>query len=151
MWSRLPSYELRLAGMQPSFDPGGTRYASADYVPTPGGNHLFVVDAETHKPTIIFHDPKRSVLGPQWSAKGDAIMFGIGPFGAFFNGFHDLFLGKADRVDGGAQIAMINADGTRLPRTDERARTTTGSRRWRPTARASSIARLVRTVTACGS
>ena len=111
-WSRLPSYDLRLGGMQPSFDPGGARYASADYVPTPEGNHLFVVDAETQKVTTIFHEPTRSALGPQWSATGDAIVFGIGPFGAFFNGFHSLFLGKADRVDGGAQIAMIKPDGT---------------------------------------
>jgi Tol biopolymer transport system component len=112
IWSRLPSYDLRLGGMQPSFDPSGARYASADYVPTPEGNHLFVVDAETQKVTTIYHDPTRSVLGPQWSAKGDAIVFGIGPFGAFFNGFHNLFLGKADRVDGGAQMAMVKPDGT---------------------------------------
>jgi len=112
MFSRLPSYELRLGGLQPSFDPTGERYASADYVPTPEGNHLFVVDAETQKVTTIFHDPTRGVLGPQWSAKGDALVFGIGPFRAFFNGFHDLFLNKADRVDGGAQIAMIKPDGT---------------------------------------
>jgi Tol biopolymer transport system component len=112
MWSRLASYDLRLGGMQPSFDPGGTRYASADFVPTPEGNHLFVVDAETQAMTTIFHEATRSALGPQWSAKGEAIVFGIGPFGAFFNGFHNLFLGKADRVDGGAQVAMIKPDGT---------------------------------------
>jgi Tol biopolymer transport system component len=111
MWSRTPAYELRLGGMQPSFAPDGTRYASADYVPTPDGNHLFVVDAETQKPTTIFHEPARSVLGPQWSPSG-TIVFGIGHFGAFFNGFHDLFLGRADRVDGGAQIAQIRADGS---------------------------------------
>jgi TolB protein len=80
----------------------------------PDGNHPLVVDAETQKVTTIFHEPTRSVLGLQWSAKGDAIVFGIGPFGAFFNGFHNLFLGKADRVDGGAQIAMIKPDGTGL-------------------------------------
>ena len=56
MWSRLPLYDLRLGGMQPSFDPRGVRYASADYVPTPEGNHLFVVDAETQKVTTIFHE-----------------------------------------------------------------------------------------------
>ena len=70
MWSRLPSYDLRLGGMQPSFDPSGLRYASADYMPTPEGNHLFVVDAETQKATTIFHEATRSALGPQWSAEG---------------------------------------------------------------------------------
>jgi Tol biopolymer transport system component len=53
-----------------------------------------------------------AVATPRWSVKGDQIIFSIGHFGAFFNDFHDLFLGKTDRVDGGAQIAMINVDGS---------------------------------------
>ena len=111
MWSRLPAYDLRLGGMQPSFSPSGDRYAAADYVPSPvGGNTLSIVDAATNAASPLFHEKERSVLGPQWSVKGDQIIFGIGHFGAFFNGFHDLFLGKPDRVDGGAQIAMINVD-----------------------------------------
>ena len=98
--------------MQPSFDPSGARYAAADYVPTPGGNSLYVVDAATNTSTVVFHEDGRSVLGPQWSPGGDDIVFGIGHFGAFFNGFHDLFLKKSDRVDGGAQVARIKADGS---------------------------------------
>jgi Tol biopolymer transport system component len=112
MWSRLPDYELRIGGLQPSFHPSGDRYAMTTYVPPPGGNDLLVVDASTDKSTVIFHQDGRSVLGPQWSPRGDGIVFGIGKFGAFFNGFHDLFLKAADRVDGGAQIAMVNADGS---------------------------------------
>ena len=49
---------------------------------------------------------------PQWSPRGDSIIFGIGVFNAFFNGFHGLFLKPGDRVEGGAQIAMINPDGS---------------------------------------
>lgn len=113
MGSRLRGYDLRLGGMQPSFSPSGDRYAAADYVPSPiGGNTLSIVDAATNTARPLFHEKERSVLGPQWSVKGDQIIFGIGHFGAFFNGFHDLFLGKPDRVDGGAQIAMINVDGS---------------------------------------
>jgi TolB protein len=112
MWSRRPGYDLRLGGMQPSFSPSGERFATANYVPTPDGNSLTVVDAATNRSTVVFHEERRSVLGPQWSPRGDAIIFGIGHFGAFFNGFHDLFLSKPDRVDGGAQIAIINADGS---------------------------------------
>jgi Tol biopolymer transport system component len=112
MWSRLPGYELRLGGMQPSFDPSGDRYATANYVPTPNGNDLMIVDSANDTPKVVYHEAGRSVLGPQWSARGDAIIFGIGHFGGFFNGFHDLFLGHADRVDGGAQVAMIKADGS---------------------------------------
>jgi Tol biopolymer transport system component len=112
MWSRLPAYELRLGGMQPSFHPSGERFAAADYVPTPGSNTLYVVDAATNQPKVLFHEEGRSVLGPQWSPGGEALIFGIGHFGAFFNGFHDKFLDKSDRVDGGAQVATINADGS---------------------------------------
>ncbi len=113
MWSRVPDYDLRLGGMQPSFSPSGDRYAAANFVPSPvGGNTLSIVDAATNTAIPLFHENDRSVLGPQWSVKGDQIIFGIGHFGAFFNGFHNLFLGKADRVDGGAQIAMINVDGS---------------------------------------
>jgi TolB protein len=112
MWSRLPGYDLTLGGMQPSFHPSGDRYTMTTYVPPPGGNNLLVVESGSDKSTVVFHQDGRSVLGPQWSPRGDVIVFGIGKFGAFFNGFHDLFLKAADRVDGGAQIAMIAADGS---------------------------------------
>ena len=52
------------------------------------------------------------MLAPQWSPRGDKIMFGIGVFNAFFNGFNGLFLKPGDRAEGGAQIAMVNADGS---------------------------------------
>jgi Tol biopolymer transport system component len=112
MWSRLPGYDLTLGGMQPAFHPSGDRFAIANNVPPPGSNNLLVVEAGSDKSTVIFHQDGRSVLGPQWSPRGDAIVFGLGKFGAFFNGFHDLFLTAADRVDGGAQIAMVAADGS---------------------------------------
>ncbi len=112
MWSRLPNYELRLGGMQPSFHPSGERYAMTTYVPPPASNNLLVVESGSDTSTVVFHQDGRSVLGPQWSARGDAIIFGIGTFGAFFNGFHDLFLKAADRVNGGAQIAVISPDGS---------------------------------------
>jgi len=112
MWSRLPGYDLTLGGMQPAFHPSGDRFAIANNVPPPGSNNLLVVESGSDKSTVIFHQDGRSVLGPQWSPRGDVIVFGLGKFGAFFNGFHDLFLTAADRVDGGAQIAMIGADGS---------------------------------------
>ena len=52
------------------------------------------------------------MLAPQWSPTGDQIIFGIGVFNAFFNGFNGLFLEAGDRAEGGAQIAMVNADGS---------------------------------------
>ncbi len=112
VFSRLPAYELRLAGVQASFNHAGDRFVMTDYVPTPGSNNLLVVEASSGKATVLFHDATRSVLGPQWSPSGDAVIFGVGHFGAFFNDFHDTFFSKPDRIDGGAQVGMVNADGT---------------------------------------
>jgi TolB protein len=112
MWSRLPDYELALGGMQPSFDRSGERYAMSTFVPPPGSNQLIVVEAASNRTTVVFRPDGRSVLGPQWSARDNAIVFGLGTFGAFFNAFHDRFVTPGDRVNGGAQIAMVNADGS---------------------------------------
>ena len=91
------------------------------------------------------------MLGPQWSPNGDQIIFGIGVFDAFFNGFHGLFLKPEDRVEGGAQIAMINADGTGFREltsgAEQQRLPVDGARRQ---AR-SSIARSVPTARACAS
>jgi Tol biopolymer transport system component len=112
VWSRLDGFELRLTGDQPSFDPSGARYAVVTYVPPPATNELIVVGSGGQYPQVLFHDEHRSVLGPQWSTGGDRLVFGIGPFGAFFNGFHDRFVNEEDRVNGGAQVATIDADGS---------------------------------------
>ena len=44
---------------------------------------------------IIYRDPARNILGPQWSPDGQRIIFGLGVFNAFFNGFQGLFLKPA--------------------------------------------------------
>ena len=67
---------------------------------------------QRQRPRSIYQDKTRNVLGPQWSPSGDTIIFGIGVFNAFFNGFNGLFLKPEDRAEGGAQIAMVNADGS---------------------------------------
>ena len=64
------------------------------------------------RPTSSIRTTTRNVLAPQWSPRGDTIIFGIGVFNAFFNGFNGLFLKPGDRAEGGAQVAMINADGS---------------------------------------
>jgi Tol biopolymer transport system component len=112
-FSRNPNYELTLTAMQPAFNPSGDRFAvvagaSANNL----GAGIAVAAAGGDKSDIIFQDKTRNVLGPQWSPRGDTIIFGIGIFNAFFNGFHGLFLTPEDRAEGGAQIAMINADGS---------------------------------------
>ena len=66
----------------------------------------------TNKADIIYQDKKRNVMAPSWTPAGDKILFGIGVYNPFFNGFNGLVLKPGDRAEGGAQIAMINADGT---------------------------------------
>jgi Tol biopolymer transport system component len=112
-FSRHSSYELTLTGLLPSFSPAGDRFVmnsrpSAD----PFGASLLVAAAGADKFDVIYQDKSRNVLAPQWSPRGDKIIFSVGGFNAFFNGFHGLFLKQEDRAEGGAQIAIINPDGS---------------------------------------
>jgi Tol biopolymer transport system component len=60
----------------------------------------------------VYRDAARNILGPQWSPDGEQLIFGVGTFNAFFNGFRGLFLKPGDRTEGGAQLAIVNADGS---------------------------------------
>ena len=111
-FSRNPQYELTLTGILPSFSPTGDRFVMTGRPNGPLGSSVAVAATGTDAFTVIFQRPDTNVLAPQWSPRGDSIIFGIGHFGAFFNGFHDLFLNPPDRVDGGAQIAVIAPDGS---------------------------------------
>jgi Tol biopolymer transport system component len=82
--------------------PAGSVLGSGVAVATPGS------DAST----VIYQDKTRNVLAPQWSPSGDRIIFGVGVFNAFFNGFNGVFVKQSDRAEGGAQIAVVNPDGT---------------------------------------
>lgn len=111
-YSRNPQYRLTLTAAGPAFNPSGDRFAflgpgkgtetAGVGIGTPGSD---AVD-------VVYADPTRNILGPQWSADGARIIFGIGEFAAFFDGFHSEFAKPEDRVEGGAQVAIINADGT---------------------------------------
>ena len=115
-WSRNPGYELTLTNQQPSFNPTGDRFTTvgggAQAPQPPLGAGIVISRMGSDATEVIYRDATRNVLGPQWSPSGDAIVFGIGTFNAFFNGFNSLFLAAADRVEGGAQVAMVRPDGT---------------------------------------
>jgi len=122
-WSRNPAYELTLSFGGPSFSPAGDRFAFV--TPAGGGGRLTtmagsgqlgagigVAPALGDKYEVIYSETTRNVLGPQWSPSGDAIVFSVGVYNAFFNGFHGLFLKPEDRAEGGAQVAMVKPDGS---------------------------------------
>ena len=74
------------------------------------GASLQIATTGTNKSDLLYQDQEHNVIGPQWSPDGRQIIFGIGVYNLFFNAFHGLVLKPEDRTEGGAQIAIINAD-----------------------------------------
>lgn len=112
-FSRNSHYELSLSGLLPAFSPSGREFITG--TPPSGAPHgasLNITSVATGKSRVIYQDKSRNVLAGAWSPSGDRILFGIGDFPAFFDGFHSQFLKMGDRVEGGAQIAMVKPDGT---------------------------------------
>ena len=111
-FSRNPQYELTLTGILPSFSPTGDRFVMTGRPNGILGATLAVATTGTNTFDVLYQEKNRNVLAPQWSPSGDQIIFGIGTFNAFFNGFKGLFLKPEDRAESGAQIAIINPDGS---------------------------------------
>ena len=113
-FSRNPEYELSLTGTYiPAYSPSGDRFVTNSRPSAnPLGASLFVTTAATGHSEVVHQEKNRNVLAAQWAPKGDKIIFSIGEFGAFFNNFHEIFMKPADRVEGGAQVAIVNPDGS---------------------------------------
>jgi TolB protein len=111
-FSRDSRYDLTLVGGGPAFSPNGDEYAFVGPATQAKGAGIMIGVAGTDSTHVIYRDSTRNILAPQWSPNGDRIVFGIGVFDAFFNGFHGVFLKPGDRAEGGAQVAMVNADGS---------------------------------------
>ncbi|MGH9145022.1 MAG: TolB family protein, partial [Vicinamibacterales bacterium] len=112
-FSRNPHFELTLTGILPSYNAAGDKFVITGR-PTAGalGASLQVVNTGTNKADVVYQDEARNVMAPSWSPTGDRILFGIGVYNLFFNGFNGLVLKHEDRTEGGAQIAIVNADGS---------------------------------------
>jgi TolB protein len=112
-FSRNRNYELNLTGILPLFSPNGKELVTNS---RPSANALgagmSVTNVETGESKVVYTDKTRNVLVGGWSPDGKRIAFGIGAFPAFFDGFRSLFLKTGDRVDAGAQVAIVNSDGT---------------------------------------
>jgi Tol biopolymer transport system component len=112
MFSANPNYELNLSGMLPAFSPSGKQYLSMARAPGANVAALKVNTPETGRSDVLYQDKTRNAFVGGWSPRGDKVVFALGGFAAFFDGFHSEFLKPGDRVEGGAQIAIVNADGS---------------------------------------
>jgi TolB protein len=112
-WSRDRRYQLILTQNMPSFDPTGMRFVTQGVAPSgPLGRGINVVESGSGTSRVLFQREGRHALAPQWSPRGDAIVFGLGTFTLFTGGLRPQILKPDDRVDGGAQVAIINPDGS---------------------------------------
>ena len=113
-FSKNSQYDLEIAtGTLPSFNSSGTQFVTTGF---PNGraslSAITVTTVQTGVSQIVYRDKTSNALAGSWSPDGSKILFGIGPFAAFFDGFHSEFLNPADRPEGGAKVALVNADGT---------------------------------------
>ncbi len=107
------NYEIAFTSVLPSFNPSGDQFVMVGRPegPAPLGSSIQVASPGIDANRTIYKDTTRNVLGPSWSPDGKTILFGVGTYQAFFNGFVSRIMNHADRIEGGAQIAMINPEG----------------------------------------
>jgi RNA polymerase sigma factor (TIGR02999 family) len=69
IWSRNADFDLALTSILPSFGPEGDRFAMITRPPAGSvlGSGVAVATAGTNAYTMVYQDPQRNVLAPQWS------------------------------------------------------------------------------------
>jgi TolB protein len=110
IWSKNPQYELFSTGILPAYDRSGEHYV-ATALSANRRDSALMLGAGDGPPKRLLASKDELIIAPQWSPRGDAIIFGIGKFSSFL----DFAIGAkkpVDSVNGGAQIAIINADGS---------------------------------------
>jgi TolB protein len=113
-FSRNSNYDLQIVnGTLPSFNRSGTQFVTTGF-PNGGASTsaITVTAVATGASQVVYRDKTNNALAGSWSPDGRRILFGIGAFAAFFDGFHSEFLKPGDRIEGGAKVAVVNADGT---------------------------------------
>jgi Tol biopolymer transport system component len=107
-WSRNNNFELYGTALIPAYDPSG-EYLAVTRAGSEGTFNLVVLEDGKPEKTILTR--KGLVLAPSWSPDGKQIAIGVGEFSAFL----DFEIGNkkpVDPVNGGAQVAILNADGS---------------------------------------
>ncbi len=107
-WSRNAKFDLYSTTWLPNYDVTGEHLASSK-MNADETTDLLIVDEG--KPERAIHHEKGLILAPSWSPDGKQIAVGVGLFSAFL----DFDFGSkkpVDPVNGGAQVAILNADGS---------------------------------------
>lgn len=107
LWSRDPKFSLYTTTFLPAYDLKGEHLAVTKT--DANGTSLYLV--EGGKPAQAIMQRKDLILGPQWSPDGKQIVVGVGGFTSFL-GFAAGGMKPADPVNGGAEVGILNADGT---------------------------------------
>ncbi len=108
LWSRNQAFDLYGTGWLPAYDRSGAHLAGTH--PVSDNRCSLVVNDEGAPERTILEKPGL-ILAPQWSPDGSRIVFGIGTFSSFL----DFGIGEkkpVDPVNGGAQVGIVNADGS---------------------------------------
>jgi TolB protein len=115
-WSRNKNFDLYGTAFLPDYDPSGKDLAVTVLNPggtvhNPGSKGMTLLINDEDKPPHPILKWKDLILGPQWSPDGKQIAVGVGKFTDFLN----FEIGAKEPVppaDGGAQVAILNADGS---------------------------------------
>jgi TolB protein len=108
-WSRSEKFDLYKTAWLPAYDASGEHLAITKMDFATNVTSLLIVDED--KPARSILKRKGLILGPSWSPDGKQIVVGVGGFTAFLD-FASGGKKPADPVNGGAQVGILNIDGT---------------------------------------
>ena len=109
VWSRNPKFDLYKSPLLPAYDPSGEHLAATSISTDGKTTSLMIIDEG--KPARGILDQTGLILAPSWSPDGKQIVVGVGSFTSFL----DFAAGPKkpiDPVNGGAQVGIVNADGS---------------------------------------
>jgi Tol biopolymer transport system component len=107
LWSRNAQFDLYGTKFLPAYDTTGQHLA----VTAPGADGISLTIVDDGKPGKVIMTRKDLILAPQWSPDGKQIVVGVGGFTAFLD-FASGGKKPLDPVNGGAEVGILNADGT---------------------------------------